>query len=669
MSTAHPDSQTVGSLKTPIDNESLAKSSPTVEQQVKTQKSNELNQLVDAETVLPTPVSHDSESKSTEDKSVGYSVVNEILDDPGSVDFGNQDEMFSHVDESDMDCSVLEENCDEWIGARVGDSERYEIIGYIGRGGMANVYLGIDHNRNSIEVAIKVPFQRLLSTPSMRERFERESRALVSLEHPNICRVIDTGTFHEIPFVVLQKLGGKNLRERFRSSELPGTESVAERLFAWLQPIATALDFMHSKGYVHRDVKPENILFDENNHAFLGDFGIVRAIKESELPSDSLTRFDSWMGTPGYVAPEVGTEKSLDARCDQYSLACVVYVAMTAKAPFPGKTPTEFRTAQATMDPVPIHELNERIPAQVSAVVEKALERNPANRYPSCCEFLDAMRLAFEASDPKRIIDQQPSLNLSPKLYGRRSLLTVGLAILTFSILGVAVKFGLFEPGHTDAAVQLKEQATEEITETGTPSNPTLSKDPQSATISESREVEQPLTETVEVNDSSESERSESSSDTHVRTINSRQELAMIDYENALTYLENGEHQAALDSLNHAIEYDGNHSEFFATRGIALIKLDQNEAALEQFDTAFQLAEDIPDLVLASWYSGRAAAHARSQDFDSAITDVSTAIDLNPQDAGNYRNRASLWMKVGEGQKARQDVVKAEEIEAELERK
>lgn len=673
MSTAHPDSEIDQGVEesyrnsTPTD---FSQDSESSCQDCSTSSENSamagvaVDELVEADTVLPTPAPERSEAQSSMDDE-DFHPFDEDGFNSGSVDFDNQDEMFSHVDDSEIEVPSEEDNSDEWIGSRVGSGDRYEIIGFVGRGGMANVYLGVDHNRNGIEVAIKVPFMRWLATSAMRERFARESRALVSLEHPSICRVIDTGVFHDIPFVVLQKLGGKNLRHRFKALDLEDNNAFQERLFAWLKPIARALDFMHDKGYVHRDVKPENILFDDNNHAFLGDFGIVRAIGDNDSETENLTRFDSWMGTPGYVAPEVGTDKSLDARCDQYSLACVAYEGMTKKAPFPGKTATEFRTAQATMDPVPIHELNEAIPAAVSVVMERALERNPALRFSNCQELVDALEIALQSSAKPEADVPPQAKRLKLMVSSYRSWLTMSLAVLAVCAVGIALKLGPFNLTSSDASDQQTE-VVPVLAEKQLPASQEESKPASSVVegIPTEPNAQDEETITVDVVKSTKQRSHQVEPAPEVRAVTTRQELAMVDYENGLKYLEVGEHEAALDTLNHAIQYDETRPEFYASRGMVLVKLQKYSEAIEQFDRAIGNSEEISGDVLASWYGARAAAFARSGDFETAIDDVSKSIELNSTDAMNYRNRASLWMKVGESQKARKDVIQAEQIES-----
>ncbi len=148
----------------------------------------------------------------------------------------------------------------------------YRVEKKIADGGMGSVWLGEDTNLGR-EVVVKVPHIRFLGEAGFRARFTREIAELVRLEHPNIVRILAQGTHEEVPFFVLQYLGGGSLESRLEAAG-DGPRS-ADAVVSWLRTIAATLDFVHSRGVVHRDVKPENILFDEEGHVFLSDFGVV----------------------------------------------------------------------------------------------------------------------------------------------------------------------------------------------------------------------------------------------------------------------------------------------------------------------------------------------------------------------------------------------------------
>src|SRR5205085_552199 len=150
------------------------------------------------------------------------------------------------------------------------------VLAPLGEGGMAHVYRAREVNL-AREVVVKVPRRETLEAPNFAARFTREVRALVRLEHPAIVKVLDVGQHEGAPFVVLQYLSGGSLRDRQRA--LPGARLPVASLRTWLEGMALALDFIHSQGVIHRDVKPDNVLFDALGHPFLSDFGIVKALE------------------------------------------------------------------------------------------------------------------------------------------------------------------------------------------------------------------------------------------------------------------------------------------------------------------------------------------------------------------------------------------------------
>lgn len=634
-----------------------------------------IERIVDAETVLPAT---DQQQNKLDAAPLSTSPpdfdVAKLDRQTASTDELDDSEMFSHFPDdeiSDSDSSSAQGLFDEPIvdlgdfnNVKLGAGERYHITGFIGHGGMANVYNAIDRNRNHVEVAVKVPLAKYLSTDSLRERFQREARALIALEHPNICRVIDTGQYHNTPYVVLQKLAGGNLRDHYETSAIANIEQTCDVLFNWLIPIAEALDFIHAHGYIHRDVKPDNILFDEHGHAYLSDFGIARVVgDQGDLSSHPLTQFESWMGTPGYVAPEIGTSYSLDGRCDQYSLACVVYYCLTKTLPFPGKTPTEYRASQATMDPVALSEFNASIPASVTLVMERAFSTSPEDRYDNCREFADALRSAFEIPKSLQTLHSEER---DDQLVRPRLLKTASLGLV--ACLAVSVAFYLRSNETTADALHTQPVSEASIPHSNTSAEPVT----QSTNANQNRanrssddlqQAPPPPENTTPEEDAAATTQPGKLGQT--KTVSTREELALIDYDNALKYSAAGEEEAALDSLNLAIQRDPTRPEFYASRGFSLAKINRHADALSQFTNAITRASDTPHEIVASWYSARAAVQTHLGKPLAAIDDMTDAIKLLPENPRNYRRRAALYRQIDEPQKASVDITMAESLEAE----
>jgi serine/threonine-protein kinase len=261
---------------------------------------------------------------------------------------------------------------------------QYEIEREIGQGAFATVYLARDlrHDR-------PVAFKILNADPSSETaelRFIREIRLLARLQHPNILPLIDSGhaevlLYYVMPYVSGETLGGRLRRER----QLPVDE--ATRIAG---EIADALAYAHEQGIVHRDIKPDNILFSAG-HPLLADFGIARAIDVAGVQRITRTGVGS-PGTPAYMSPEqLMGSRDIDARSDIYSLGCVLYEMLAGSAPFQGKDGFVKRFTEPP--PVP-SAAGRTLPSQLDAVVTKALAHEPRDRYTSASEFRRALAKA-----------------------------------------------------------------------------------------------------------------------------------------------------------------------------------------------------------------------------------------------------------------------------------
>jgi serine/threonine-protein kinase len=272
-----------------------------------------------------------------------------------------------------------------WLGATLNG--RYRVTGVIGRGGMASVYAAVDTTLDRL-VAVKVPHDFLLDQGGFLERFQREGRRLIELEHPRIVRILDMGTHEHMPFMVMQHLGGGSLAARLGSDpEARSTKSV----LAWLDVVAKTLDFMHRKRLLHRDVKPGNILLDGEGHVFLSDFGIVKAM---DTVDHSLTTAGGMTGTPAYLPPEIIQGVAPSPASDQYALAVSVYEALSGHLPFPQENLLALLESKRVHDPAPLQDVASDVPSDLSRVVMRALSREPRKRFPTCRAFAEAFREA-----------------------------------------------------------------------------------------------------------------------------------------------------------------------------------------------------------------------------------------------------------------------------------
>ena len=262
---------------------------------------------------------------------------------------------------------------------------RYQIISLIGRGGMAEVYQA-RHVDLNIDVAIK--FIRTDQFPpsilrSVVKRFQNEGRSMAQLSHPNIVKVTDYGVHKGIPFLVMEYLPGGTLK-KYLGKPMPYQQ--AARL---LLPVADALAYAHSKGVIHRDVKPTNILLSETSQPMLSDFGVAK-IMDSEH-THGLTATGASIGTPEYMAPEQALGKKIDHRVDIYSLGVILYELVTGRRPFIADTPMEVVIKQTT-EPLPApSRFAKGLPAQAEQVIKKALAKDPGGRFTDMGAFTGAL--------------------------------------------------------------------------------------------------------------------------------------------------------------------------------------------------------------------------------------------------------------------------------------
>ncbi len=268
---------------------------------------------------------------------------------------------------------------------------RYTVRDKLGSGSMGHVFRAFD-TRLKTDVVIKVPTDKRLADPEFHERFLQESRLLTQLGHPRIVKILDVGEHEGVPFFVMPYIDAGNLLDRMQGEGRKQVAMPPESLSAWLHATAEALDFMHKKGYIHRDVKPANILFDSHGEVYLSDFGLSKILLDEEHESSALTAANAVVGTPNYVAPElVLARKNYDGRADQYSLAITVYEVLTGKPPLEGGSPTATMVNQTTKHPKALNDVNPDIPEGLASAVRMATSKRPWRRYETCTAFANAV--------------------------------------------------------------------------------------------------------------------------------------------------------------------------------------------------------------------------------------------------------------------------------------
>jgi beta-lactam-binding protein with PASTA domain len=256
---------------------------------------------------------------------------------------------------------------------------RYEIGEVVGYGGMAEVHRGRDL-RLGRDVAVKLLRADLSRDESFLIRFQREAQNSASLNHPNIVAVFDTGEDAGIPYMVMEFVNGRTLKEVLiaegRFDPATACEVVAD--------MCAALDFSHKHHIIHRDVKPGNVMLSDTNQVKVMDFGIARALASNQA---TMTQTSAVIGTAQYLSPEQARGETVDARSDVYAVGCVLYELLVGHPPFTGDNPVSVAYQHVREEARPPSELNPNVPDSIDAVIMKALAKNPENRYHSAGEM------------------------------------------------------------------------------------------------------------------------------------------------------------------------------------------------------------------------------------------------------------------------------------------
>lgn len=263
-------------------------------------------------------------------------------------------------------------------------AERYAIEREVGRGGMAIVYLARDlRHRRHVALKVLAPDLAHVLGP---DRFLREIEIAARLIHPHILPLFDSGAADGLLFYAMPFVEGESLRQRLdRESQLPVDDALEIA-----RQVAGALTFAHSQGIVHRDIKPENILLS-GGEALVADFGIARAV--TAAGGSRLTQSGMSLGTPAYMSPEQASgEHEVDARSDQYSLACVAYEMLAGEPPFSGQSAQVITARKLSHQEASVSLLRDSVPESVAEAIRKALAPVPADRYGTIGRFAEALR-------------------------------------------------------------------------------------------------------------------------------------------------------------------------------------------------------------------------------------------------------------------------------------
>jgi len=277
----------------------------------------------------------------------------------------------------------------------------YVVQEAIGRGAMGVVYRAY-HAELERTGAVKV-LQAIGADPESKARFRREALAIAHMRHPNILNVFDFGEIRGTPYMIVEFVAGGSLANRLQAGPLDQQSALA-----FLRGIGEGLDYAHSLGIVHRDVKPANVLLGPEDTPILADFGLVKLMESNSV--NSMTGVTT--GTPAYMAPEQVTATDVGPAADRYSLATIAYELLTGGYPFDGEGVLEMLYAHVHREPPPPSSRNPKLGPAVDSVILRGLAKDPGERWPTCEEFVAALDTALKAG-PAAISAGEKTISLA----------------------------------------------------------------------------------------------------------------------------------------------------------------------------------------------------------------------------------------------------------------
>lgn len=326
-------------------------------------------------------------------------------------------------------------------GTKIG---RYKIVASLGKGGMGEVYRARDTQLDR-DVAMKVLPEHLAQDTLALKRFQRETKAIASVSHPNILAIHDSGEHEGIAFAVMELLEGETLRERLKLSAIPVSKALEITA-----AISDGLAAAHAKGVVHRDLKPENLFLQRDGGVKILDFGLARqanpntAADVAEAPTQSqITGLGIVLGTVAYMSPEQIRAENLDARTDIFSLGCILYEMIAGKRPFSGKTTTELGAAILRDQP----EKLPGVPQEIQRIIDRCLEKDRNHRFHSAHDLSFAIKDRLDST-------REASKVVIPVQSNRKIRIAAAIAaVLALLVAGAWISFARWQSTHTETGL------------------------------------------------------------------------------------------------------------------------------------------------------------------------------------------------------------------------
>lgn len=301
---------------------------------------------------------------------------------------------------------------------------KYRVIERLGRGGMATVYKAF-HPGLDRYVAIKTLHSHLYEGRNFLERFQQEAKAIASLRHPHIVQVFDFDVHDDIYYMVMEFISGGTLKAKMKNVSCAGRALPIPEVVRIIKQVSSALGYAHKNGMIHRDVKPANILLNQDDDVMLTDFGIARLLSQN---TSNLTATGALVGTPAYISPEQGAgERDITPASDIYALGVIFYELLTGRVPFDADTPIAV-IHKHIHEPLPSpHQINPELPISLERVILKSLAKAPEDRYQTTAELVQAVDSALETAaalddrtreetQPKTVVSTPPPQGATRKM-------------------------------------------------------------------------------------------------------------------------------------------------------------------------------------------------------------------------------------------------------------
>jgi serine/threonine protein kinase len=559
---------------------------------------------------------------------------------------------------------------------------RYELQEQVGRGGMGVVYRAIDPAIGRT-VAIKTMVINDGSdagASELRTRLLRESQAGGQLSHPNIVAVYDVSEQGNIAYIVMEFIVGRSLDKALAQGSSDTTLRATSRVMRIVQECASALDYAHSRGVIHRDIKPGNIMLQADGSVKIADFGIAKAAQFT-----ALTQTAAVLGSPDYMAPEQWKGEAVTGQADQYALAVVAFALLTGRRPFESATMASTAAKTLYEEPPNATSLNRDLPADVDVVFRRALSKLPTARYQTCSQFAAALRMVLE---PAPVTSPLPtSIHKSTSSAPRK--LTWLAAVAVLAVLAAAIAGLVLYQRNSARQVEIAYWTSIKDGKTADPFNAYLQRYPDGQFAGQARAMIASLgtqrppdpvpvqvqTETqtraraIPAKKSDESTSLRSNPDSRETTTASTQSPpvskiqpppAADPYAQAETLLKSGAYAEAVPYFSQSIAASPDYRSYFGRAG-AYQRLEKLDQAIDDYTQAIRLNSGG-----AMAYHERAVCLARLNQDDRAFPDYSRAIELSPGYALSWNGRGVIYLHRKDYENAKADFTRAIQLDPTL---